>query len=192
MVHGRVFRMIRSILGEFYPMNKAIAASVFVVVMLAACAAVASAQCPKVEVYGPTDVPAGSPLTFSAAVTGGAAKDVYKYEWSVSAGKITSGQGTTAIKVDTTGVGGEAITATLDVKGAAEECHPWGASTTSVTAVVMPTKIDEFGAIKAEDEMARLDNFTNELQNRPVDTAYVLVYAGRKSKPGETAAPSSG
>ena len=38
-----------------------------------------------------------------------------KYRWQVSAGKIVGGQGTLRITVDTTGVGGGAITATIEM-----------------------------------------------------------------------------
>ena len=41
-------------------------------------------------------------------------------------------------------------------------------------------KIDSFGAIDCEDEMARLDNFAIELQNAPEAQGYVLVYGGRR------------
>ncbi len=46
-----------------------------------------------------------SPITFTAAV-GDAGALSLTYNWSVSAGTISSGQGTSAITVDTTGVGG--------------------------------------------------------------------------------------
>jgi len=40
-----------------------------------------------------------------------------------------------------------------------------------------PQKFDVFGDTKCEDEMARLDNITIQLQNRP-DTKAVLVFFG--------------
>jgi hypothetical protein len=69
-------------------------------------------DCPQITVSCPTDlVKAGDSVTFSANVSGGDPKVTPTYNWSVSAGTITSGQGTPSITVDTAGLGGESITA---------------------------------------------------------------------------------
>lgn len=54
-------------------------------------------------------------------------------------------------------------------------------------------KFDEFGDIKCEDEMARLDNFAVQLQNSPSATGFIIFYGGRRfrgrlPKRGEAAA----
>src|SRR3569832_1053050 len=46
-------------------------------------------------------------------------------------------------------------------------------------------KIDEYPENARNDEKARLDNFTIELQNDPSATGYVIVYPGRTSKRAE-------
>ena len=57
----------------------------------------------------------GSPMTFTANVTGGA--DV-TYNWTVSAGTIASGQGTSSITVrHDTDMAGQTVTATVDIGG---------------------------------------------------------------------------
>lgn len=43
-----------------------------------------------------------------------------------------------------------------------------------------PGKIDEYGAITCEDEMARLDNYAVELQSNVSAQAVVIVYGGRR------------
>jgi hypothetical protein len=43
-----------------------------------------------------------------------------------------------------------------------------------------PRKIDEYGAITCEDEMARLDNYAVELQSGVSTRAVVIVYGGRR------------
>jgi hypothetical protein len=43
-----------------------------------------------------------------------------------------------------------------------------------------PRKVDEYGAINCEDEMARLDNYAIELHNDPSAQAVVIVYGGRR------------
>jgi len=52
---------------------------------------------------------------------------------------------------------------------------------------------DEFGDIKCEDEMARLDNFAIQLQNDPSTKGLIVFYGGRRfrgqlPKQGEAAA----
>ena len=39
-------------------------------------------------------------------------------------------------------------------------------------------KFDEFGDIKCEDEMARLDNIANQLQNEPTTKAVLVFFGG--------------
>ena len=98
------------------------------------------------------------------------------YQWSVSAGSITSGQGTTSITVDTTGLMGQAIVARLSVAGFNLECA--AQCTTQIPLQVEPRKFDEFGDIARDDEKARLDNFAIQLQQEPEAQGYIFVYTG--------------
>jgi hypothetical protein len=69
--------------------------------------------CAPLSVRCPTETPVdGERVTFSAATV-----DIgrVKYRWQVSAGKIIAGQGTLRITVDTTGVGGRTLTATIEM-----------------------------------------------------------------------------
>jgi hypothetical protein len=43
-----------------------------------------------------------------------------------------------------------------------------------------PRMVDKFGNICCEDEMARLDNFANQLQNEPAAQGYIIFYEGRR------------
>lgn len=45
---------------------------------------------------------------------------------------------------------------------------------------ISPRKFDEFKDINCEDEMARLDNFTINLQNYPVGKGVIVFYGGRR------------
>ena len=54
--------------------------------------------CPTISVSCPADVDLGAPITFTAS---GAGDMNVTYNWSVSAGTISSGQGTSSITVDT-------------------------------------------------------------------------------------------
>jgi hypothetical protein len=50
----------------------------------------------------------------------------------------------------------------------------------AASALTEPRKIDEFGEISCEFEMARLDQFLIELQNEPEATAYIIYYGGQR------------
>lgn len=141
--------------------------------------------CPAIEISCPTIVEIGEPVTFSSRLTGGVpASTNAVYNWSVSAGTIVSGQGTDTIRVDTTGLGGQSVMATLSVEGYNLGCT---ASCSVVTPLPMPKsrRFDEFPDISRNDEKARLDNLGIELQNDPTATGYVIVYPGRTSKRAE-------
>ena len=49
-------------------------------------------------------------------------------------------------------------------------------------------KLDEFGDITCEDELARLDNFSVHLQNAADAQGYIIVYGGRRGKRNEAKA----
>jgi hypothetical protein len=98
----------------------------------------APASCPTVRVSCPDSVEVGADLTFTASVSGDPAGVTPTYNWTVSAGSIKSGQGTAAIVVDTTGTGGQTITATVDVGGYARECITSNSCTTSVAEKAVP------------------------------------------------------
>jgi hypothetical protein len=134
--------------------------------------------CPTVSVSCPADVALGTPITFSAAVSGGPSNMMPTYNWSVSAGTISSGQGTTSITVDTTGLGGQTVTATVELGGVDPACTRTASCSTQVTApaVKEPVKFDEYGNIKFNDEKARLDNYAIQLQNDPGSQGYIIAY----------------
>lgn len=162
--------------------------SIAVLVLLATIGTAASAQaavsCPTVTVSCPDSVRVGEELTFTVSVSGGDADVQPTFNWTVSAGTISSGQGTSTIVVDTTGTGGQTITATVDVGGFSRECSTSNSCTTSVTEKSVPAK--KFGEYIARDlkaNTAMLDNFVIELMNDPTAQGYIIAYGGRTSRP---------
>ena len=139
--------------------------------------------CPNVAIECPDKVVLGEPLTFRSTVTGGASSAAQTYNWTVSAGRIIDGQGTGTIHVDTTGLAGQTLTATLSMGGYNLDCS--ATCTVQFPVPVACRKFDEFPAIAYNDEKARLDNYAIELQNDPTATAYVIVYPGQRGRPGE-------
>lgn len=147
--------------------------------------------CPAIEITCPTTVEVDQPITFTSRYTGGVPANVTPvYNWSVSAGTIIEGQGTSTIKVDTKGLGGQTVRATLSIGGYTLECSADCAVTIPLPKLYS-RKFDEFPDIARNDEKARLDNFAIELQNDPTATAYVIVYPGKKSKRGDIQLHSS-
>jgi hypothetical protein len=132
--------------------------------------------CPTVGVTCPSDVDEGQPATFTANFTQGTPTVSETYNWTVSAGTITSGQGTSSITVDTTGVGGGSVTATVEVGGVDPSCNRTASCTVQVRQKVGPRKFDEYGNIRFNDEKARLDNYAIQLQNAPTDRATIIGY----------------
>jgi len=147
-------------------------------VTVAVCAGCHPPPCPTISASCPSDVDQGSPITFTASVSGGPASLSPTYNWSVSAGTISGGQGTSSITVDTAGLGGQTVTATVEVGGVEPACGRTASCSTSVKTpvVVTPTKFDEYGNIKFNDEKARLDNYAIQLQNSTGSQGYIIAY----------------
>ena len=141
-------------------------------------------ECPTVTVSCPDTVTVGQPVTFTANVSGGDTSVTPTFNWTVSAGTISSGQGTSSITVDTTNVSGP-ITATVDVGGYDRSCSTSASCTSSLPPPNNPRKVDEYGNIRFNDEKARLDNYAIELQNDPTAQGYLVCYGGRTGRTGE-------
>ena len=141
--------------------------------------------CPAIEIVCPTNVSIDQTLTFTSRYSGGVPANVTPvYNWTVSAGTIVEGQGTDTIKVDTKGLAGHTVRASLSMGGYNLEC-----AADCGVSIPLPKltsrRFDEFPDISRNDEKARLDNFGIELQNDPTATGYVIVYPGRASKRSE-------
>ena len=153
-------------------------------VLVNPCAAV-QPVCPAIEIVCPTKIAIDQPLTFSSRYSGGVPANVNPvYNWTVSAGTIIEGQGTSTIKVDTAGLGGQTVRASLSMGGYTLEC-----SADCGVTIPLPkldgSKFDEFPDISRNDEKARLDNFAIQLQGDPTSTGHVIVYPGKSGKRGE-------
>ena len=136
--------------------------------------------CPNVHITCPDRVGLDQPVTFTSSLTGGSGNVTPMFNWTVSAGRIIEGQGTASIKVDTTGLAGQTLSATLSMGGYPLDCS--ASCSISFPVPLKCKKFDEFGEIARNDEKARLDNYAIELQNDPSRTAYVIVYPGQGNR----------
>ena len=78
-----------------------------------------SSSCPNLTLSATPGTPPSRELTIAATVTNPPAG--VTYNWSVSAGAISAGQGTASITVDPPT--GEPVTATVEVGGAPTSCY---------------------------------------------------------------------
>lgn len=144
-------------------------------VTIANCSNCEKPPCPTVNVSCPDTVEPGQPITFTANFSG---NQSVTYNWSVSAGTISSGQGTSSISVDSTGLGGQTVTATVEIGGLDPTCTRTASCTVSVRQPPQPVceKVDEYGDIRFNDEKARLDNFASRLQTDAGSQGYIIGY----------------
>ncbi|MBK6749722.1 MAG: PEGA domain-containing protein [Acidobacteria bacterium] len=142
-------------------------------------------DCPyRFVLDGPRRVTEGDPVTFKA-INKGTAPIPLRYVWRVVNGRITSGQGTPVITVDSSGMGGKTIEAELDVNDAVYDsrCREVISVPTDVEPIKEPPPIlkimcDQFDSISNDDDKARLDNCMIMAQNTPDSQLYVVIYPG--------------
>ncbi len=88
---------------------------------------------PQIQAYCPANVIEGNPALISIRLTGPYKRfGKLKFKWSLTAGRIIKGDGTRTIKVDTKGLGGQKISATVDVDGLDPAANREGSCTTLV------------------------------------------------------------
>lgn len=142
-----------------------------------------AAVCPTIVVSCP-DWDADMTLRFTASVTGGDPSVTPAYKWTVSGGKISSGQGTHEVVVEAEG--GRSHKATVEVVGYPAACQAAASCTTNFCGLSLLTrKVDEFGEVEPHEEKRRFGGFAQELRNDPNAQGYVIAYAGRRARRGE-------
>lgn len=154
------------------------------VILLLTLASAVMAQSPPscgvVGIDGPSHVdPGGTPPIFKVKTTS-LHTTKPEFKWKLSAGTIATGQGTDEITIEHVGLGGLDVTVAVELSGAPPGC---GGSASKTVQFKPPPPIgcalDGYGDIKFEDEKARLDNFAIQLQNDPLSSGYILMFAGQ-------------
>jgi len=142
--------------------------------------------CPNVSVSCPEAGKENEPVTFTATISGGSPNIAPGYNWTVSAGRIISGQGTPSITVDTGGLAGQTVRASVDITGFGTPCP--ASCSVSIPIMNKPRKFDEYYDIARNDEKARLDNYAIQLQSEPGSQGYIIVYPSRRAKSNDAQA----
>ena len=149
--------------------------------------------CPfPVNVSAPQQVTDGEIITFNADVTySGTANLNYKWKVTPATARIVSGANSPTLSVDSTGLGGHRIVATLIADdGSSDPSCSQSAHAVSVVAMlpkkeIISSMFDECNNCTFDDQKARLDNFGVELQNDLSARAYIIAYGGRTSPLGQ-------
>lgn len=141
------------------------------------------APCPQLVLQTATQpVREGTPVRFTAVLSGGDTSISPVFSWSISSGIVAEGQGTRNISVDTTGSGADRqIIADLLMGGFAPECTNQATATVPIAGPAK--KVDEFNGLAEKDEAERLDKVVPLLTQFP-DRLYVIAYAGRTNVRG--------
>ncbi|HEV7797709.1 MAG TPA: hypothetical protein VGO73_06120 [Pyrinomonadaceae bacterium] len=153
---------------------------------------VAKSPCPyPVSLSVDAEVNEGDIITFSTdtAYSGSA---LLNYTWSVTpaGAKMLTSVGN-KITVDSTGLGGQRVTASVVVDDGSGDplCRQTAQASTYVRPPVKvehPNRqFDVCCSCSFDDQKARLDNLAVELQNDPTATTYVIAYGGRTSRIGQ-------
>jgi hypothetical protein len=154
----------------------------------------ATLACPyPVYLSAPSQVNEGEIITYTVDVAyhGNSALN---YIWTVNPGnaRVLSGKGTSTITVDSTGLSGQRISAsvTIDDGSGNAECRQISQATTFVPPLPPRARresreFDVCDNCSFDDQKARLDNLAVELQNDQSARAHIIAYAGRTSRIGQ-------
>ena len=161
--------------------------ALFLLIVFAACSAVFgqgahytypfSVACPEGVIT------AGGPVAVVAKFEDGKVGERYApvYNWSVSQGRIVSGQGTPSLTIEVDRENSGQVVVTLD--RTFNEAHFPGvqkSANCSIEIAPLPQArlFDEFrtAGSNCEEGFARLDSFFIDINNNPVDTALIVLY----------------
>lgn len=148
--------------------------------------------CPyPVNLSAPPTVSEGELITFTADVTY-RGPSTLNYTWTLSPAetKILSGAGSRTITVDSTGLAGQRLVATLVVDDGSGDsyCRQTAQAATFIPPRARENPAREFDvccSCSYDDQKARLDNLAVNLQSDPTASTYIIAYGGRSSRVGQ-------
>ncbi len=144
--------------------------------------------CPSVSVNGPEGIHNnGAEMVFTALVSADAAKHLLKYEWSVSNGEISDGQGKDRLTVDSKLTSGNQgyVTATVKIIGLPAKCKDTASFSSTVYRVADHLPIARYDGTNWLEERVRLDAAWITLKNNPEGKAYFKIEYVRNPRRNE-------
>ncbi|HRH42483.1 MAG TPA: tetratricopeptide repeat protein [Pyrinomonadaceae bacterium] len=132
-------------------------------------------SCPAINVSSPALVDPGAVIFVSVKVSGGDPDVTPTYNWTVSAGKISFGQGTAKLTVETTGLTSpNDVTVTVDVGGFDRNCSASQSSSISIgKKTVVPGKVSPSPdkTTSAQKNSQLLERAKGLIENKEYDRA---------------------
>jgi len=145
-------------------------------------------NCPtSTTVTGPSGLTQpGQSMTFTANINGGT-QDNPSYNWTVSGGEIASGQGTSAITVNTDdSMQGRTVTATVEIGNLCAECRSGGSASGEVAVKEekkVAKKVGDQGPANDDEVKAFMMNIRDtEFNADPTGTLYLINTGNAKAK----------
>ncbi len=89
--------------------------------------------CPTISVSCPREADRKQRVVFEATVSGGPAEIQPTYKWSITAGQILSGQGTSKLTVDVSEFSGKSVTAAVSIGGGYNPSCPTTQASCTIT-----------------------------------------------------------
>lgn len=129
--------------------------------------------CPVISVSQLNLASTSQTRIYKVSIQGGDLLVTPKFNWTVWEGKITRGQGTSEVSVETEI--NNSITVTVEVTGYAANCQN-KASHTTIVEQILSRKVDEYSDLKFSEERLRLEQFAAALHNEPGSQGYIIVY----------------
>lgn len=134
-------------------------------------------DCPTISVEGPAGIiEPGKVGTYSAKIGGNIPPNV-RYKWTTSVGEISSGQGTTEIKVRFPD-NPNSMTVSLEVEGLEPGC-PNGGWETSVGDPPRSKIISAYGPLSMATERIKLKAAADVIRKEPNSQLFVIAYPAR-------------
>ena len=162
--------------------------SVFLLLTLASVVR-GQTPCGIVGIDGPSEIEPNTSLVLKVRTAGVLHTTKPEFKWTMSIGTITNGQGTDEITVDVVNLGGQALTATVELSGATRGCNGSASMTKQIGSppIACGRGFDQYVDIEFEDEKARLDNFAIHISNIELSSGYILMFAGQETFENEAA-----
>lgn len=152
-----------------------------------------TSPCPfPINLSAPSTVTEGEVITYTSDVTYGGSSPL-NFTWTISPAnaRVLSGAGTSTVAVDSTGLAGQTLTATLVADDGSNDPACSRSVQASTFVAAQPARENparEFDVCcncSYNDQKARLDNLAVELHNDPSARAYIFAYGGRTSRSGQ-------
>lgn len=148
---------------------------------LSAIAQMQKPLCPTLQFVAPVyEVKQGQSLTLTIKVTGGDPNVTPTYNWAISDGIISSGQGTSKIEIDTAEVQGATVTATVEIGGMDRVCSVVQSHTVAVIKKPVAVKVYEGNFVNNADLEKQIDELVMA-RVMAQGKGYIIFYAGRKA-----------